>query len=173
MVDGEMLNQSRHQLKILIGLLTGHCHFKGHLFKLRLVNSHKCDTCKHASETASHILCDCKALATLRYRHCGHHLMKSADYENISISKIVHFVQGAGMLNERAEELHKTSITVNWWPPTCILFYSILDVKEHPVNVLSVGTLQYVNHNAVILPLNWKSITKFFAECFTFKKLRD
>lgn len=44
------------------------------------------------------------------------------------------------------------------------VFYSILDVKEHPVNVLSVSTLQYVNHNAVMLHLNWKSITKFSLE---------
>jgi len=53
------------------------------------------------------------------------------------------------------------------------LYCSILDAKEHPVNVLSVSTLQYVNHNASMLPLNWKSKTKIFAECFTFKKLCD
>ena len=47
---GELLNHSRNQLKILTGLLTGHS------FKLGLVNSHKCDTRKQASETASHSL---------------------------------------------------------------------------------------------------------------------
>ena len=49
---------------------------------------------------ASHILSDCKASATLRYRHLGHHLMKSCDFEDSSVSKILHFVQGVGMFNE-------------------------------------------------------------------------
>jgi hypothetical protein len=62
--SGELFNLSRNQLSILTGLLTGHCHFKGHPFKLKLVNHSKCDRCKQPSETSSHVVCDCKALAT-------------------------------------------------------------------------------------------------------------
>ena len=40
---GELFDLSRNQLSILRVLLTGHCHFKGHPFKLRLVNSPKCE----------------------------------------------------------------------------------------------------------------------------------
>jgi hypothetical protein len=65
-----------------------------------LVNSPECDRCKQASETASHVLCDCEALATLRFRHLGHHFMEPGGFEDISVSKILHFVQGAGLLNE-------------------------------------------------------------------------
>jgi hypothetical protein len=36
---GQLLSLSRNQLRILTGLLTGHCHLKGHLFKMRLVKS--------------------------------------------------------------------------------------------------------------------------------------
>jgi hypothetical protein len=61
----------------MTGLLTGHCHLKGHLFKLGLVNSPECERCKQASETASHVLCDCEVLATLRFRHLGRRFMKS------------------------------------------------------------------------------------------------
>jgi hypothetical protein len=46
----ELLNLSRSQLRIMTGLLTGHCHLKGHLLKLGLVNSLECDRCKQASE---------------------------------------------------------------------------------------------------------------------------
>jgi hypothetical protein len=53
-----------------------------------------------ASEMASHVLCNCDALATLRFRHLGCHFMKPGDFEDISVSKILHFVQGAGLLNE-------------------------------------------------------------------------
>jgi hypothetical protein len=31
---GELLSLSRNRLRIMIGLLTGHCHLRGHLFKL-------------------------------------------------------------------------------------------------------------------------------------------
>jgi hypothetical protein len=80
---GELLNLSRNKLRIMTGLLTGHCHLKGHLFKLGLVNSPECNRCKQASETTLHVLCDCEALATLRFRYLGHHFMKPGDFEDI------------------------------------------------------------------------------------------
>jgi hypothetical protein len=53
---GELLNLSRNQLRTMTGLLTEHCHLKGCLFNLRLVNSPKCDGCKQACEMASRSL---------------------------------------------------------------------------------------------------------------------
>jgi hypothetical protein len=97
---GELLNLSRNQLHIMMGSLTGHWVLEGHLFKPELVKNPKCYRCKQASETASHVLCDCEALAPLRFRHLGHHFMKSSDFEGISVSKILHLVQGEGLLKE-------------------------------------------------------------------------
>jgi hypothetical protein len=62
-------------------------------------NSPKCDRYKQASETASHILCDCEALAALRIRHLGQPVMKPGDLDDISVSRILHCVQSAGLLN--------------------------------------------------------------------------
>jgi len=42
------------QPKITTGLLKGHCHLKGYLFKVGLVNSSECNRCKQASETHTH-----------------------------------------------------------------------------------------------------------------------
>ena len=53
----------------MTGFLIGHTHLKGHSFKLELVNSPECDTCKLAFETASYVLWDCEVLGTLRFRH--------------------------------------------------------------------------------------------------------
>jgi hypothetical protein len=87
------------------------CHLQGRLFKLGLVNSPKCDRCKQESETASHLFyCHCEALATLRFRHLGHHSLKPGDFEDISVSRILQCVQGAGLLNEWAKWLHKRLI---------------------------------------------------------------
>ena len=49
---------------------------------------------------ASHVVCDCEALATLRLVHRAHHFMEPGDTEDICVSKTVHFVQGVGPLNE-------------------------------------------------------------------------
>lgn len=76
---GELFNLSRNQLKIMTGLLTGHCNLKKHLSKLGHVNGLECDRCNQASEMASHVVCDYEALATLRFRHIGCHLMQPDD----------------------------------------------------------------------------------------------
>jgi hypothetical protein len=80
-------------------------HLKGQLLNLGLVNSTECDM-QQASEMALHVLCDCEALATIRFKHLGHHFMKPGDSEDISVSKILHFVEGSGLLNESAKGLH-------------------------------------------------------------------
>jgi hypothetical protein len=86
---GQLLNLSRNQVRILTVLLTGHCHLKGHLFELGLVNSPGCDRCKQASEMATHTFFVTEVLATLRYRHLGCHFMKPGDFDDISVSKIL------------------------------------------------------------------------------------
>jgi hypothetical protein len=67
----ELLKLKRNQLRWVVGLLTGHCHLNGHLFKLGLSSSPTCDRCQKENETTTHNLCECKALAHLRFRHLG------------------------------------------------------------------------------------------------------
>ena len=143
-----MLNLSRNQLQIMTGLLSGHSHVKGHLFKLGLVNSPVCDGCKQEYEMASHILCHCKALVTLRFRHLGHHFMKSCDFEDISVSKILHCVQDVGLLNGCANGLHIISIPVEvhgslQFLTFCTLFYSVLFYSVLFYSILFYSTLIY------------------------------
>jgi hypothetical protein len=73
---------------------------KGHLLRLGMVNSPECPRHKQASETASHILCDCETLATLSYRNLGCYFLEPGDLGDISVSKVLHFVQGAELLNK-------------------------------------------------------------------------
>lgn len=53
----ELLGLNRNHLSHVMGLLARHCHIKGHLFKLELVNSSSGKRCQKENETASHILC--------------------------------------------------------------------------------------------------------------------
>jgi hypothetical protein len=47
----------------------------------------------------SDILCDCEAWAVLRFSHLGCHILKPADFADVSVSKVLHFIQSAGLLN--------------------------------------------------------------------------
>jgi len=85
---GELFNLIRNQLGIMIKI-TGHCHLKGHLFEQILADSPGCGRCKQASESP-YVLCVCKALAALRFRHLGVHSIKPGDLENI-FNRILHF----------------------------------------------------------------------------------
>jgi hypothetical protein len=87
----------------MMGLLTGHCHLKGHLLKLGLVDSPTGDRCKQASQTTSHFLCDCEALAILRFRHLGNHFLKPGDFAEISITKVPNSVPSVGLLEAYAK----------------------------------------------------------------------
>jgi hypothetical protein len=67
----EFLKLSMFQERQMTGLLAGHCHLRGRLLKLEKVNSPICSRSHHETATASHILCDCKALVELRFYQLG------------------------------------------------------------------------------------------------------
>jgi len=98
---GELLNLGRQQVKILTGLLTGHRHLKGHLFKLgKQWQIVPCvlDASRHLKQ--SHTFFVTVALATLRFRHLGCHFLKPCNFQDSSASKILHFVQSPEPLTE-------------------------------------------------------------------------
>jgi hypothetical protein len=57
----------------MAGPLTGHCHLKGHLFKIGLTNSPICDSQPEIEEPATHILSACEATVYSRFRHPEHY----------------------------------------------------------------------------------------------------
>jgi hypothetical protein len=85
----ELLKVSRVQIRQVTGLLTGHCLLRGHIFKLWKVNNPICRRCYLQTETASHVLCECEALAETRFRYLGRHFLKPGNYHEISLSRTV------------------------------------------------------------------------------------
>jgi hypothetical protein len=59
-----------------------------------------------------HVICDCEALAALRFRHLGHYFLKPSDIADIYISQVLHFVESVGMVNAEATGLLKRSETI-------------------------------------------------------------
>jgi hypothetical protein len=82
----------------VVGLLTGHCHLKGHLFKLGLTDDPTCERCLEEDESATHILCDCEARAYLRFHHLGQFFMEPSDYYDATIKKVLHFIRSEGLI---------------------------------------------------------------------------
>jgi hypothetical protein len=96
-LTADLLRLSRDQLRWIVGLLTGHCHLKGHLSKMGLMNDSICERCLEADESATHVLCDCEALAYLRFRHLGQFFMEPGDFYDVPIGKVLHFIRSVGL----------------------------------------------------------------------------
>jgi hypothetical protein len=93
-----MLKLNRDQLRWVVGLLTGHCHLKGELFKLGLTDDPTCERCLQEDETAIHILCDCEATARLRFRHLCQFFMEPSDFYDAPIFRVLRFIQSVGLI---------------------------------------------------------------------------
>jgi hypothetical protein len=44
-----------------------------------------------------HVLCDCEALAYLRFRHLGQFFMEPGDFYDVPIGKVLHFIRSVGL----------------------------------------------------------------------------
>jgi hypothetical protein len=47
--------------------------------QLGLINDPICERCQEKDESATHILCDCEAVAQIRFRHLGQFFMEPSD----------------------------------------------------------------------------------------------
>jgi hypothetical protein len=51
-----------------------------------------CERSLEKAERATHILCECEALAYLIFHHLGHYFMEAENYNDAHISRILHFL---------------------------------------------------------------------------------
>jgi hypothetical protein len=63
----KVMSFNRAQSRTVIGLLTGHNTLRRHIYLLGQQDGALCRKCGVMEETTAHILCECKALASLRY----------------------------------------------------------------------------------------------------------
>jgi hypothetical protein len=82
----------------MIGLFIGHSHLKGHLFKLGLADDRICERCLEEDESATHILCDCEAIAYLRFHHLGQFFMEPSDYYDAPLNEVLQFIRSVGLI---------------------------------------------------------------------------
>jgi ribonuclease HI len=78
------LSLNRTQSTVVTGLLTGHNTLGRYLHLMVLSNSPLCRRCGAEDETSAHILCACKALASLRHVYLGSFL-DPADFKRLQV----------------------------------------------------------------------------------------
>jgi hypothetical protein len=89
----DMLKLNTDWLRWVVGLFTGHCHLKGHFIQLRLTYDPTCDRCVEEDGSASHIQCDCEAIAYLRFCHLSQFFMEPSDYYDAPTNNVLHFIR--------------------------------------------------------------------------------
>ena len=65
----KLLNMSRQQLSVVIGLLTGNLGLNDHLYKTKKDINLLCRKCLSGNETVEHLLCKCKSLTMSQGRN--------------------------------------------------------------------------------------------------------
>lgn len=90
----------RKHLKALMGMYTGHCRLRHHMYRIGLAESAECRLCMEEDETAEHILCSCPAVERIRHSTLGNALPRAEDIKRASPSQIIELLRRSGLLGE-------------------------------------------------------------------------
>jgi hypothetical protein len=88
---------NRMQSRAVTGLLTRHNTLRRHLHLMGLIDSPLCRKCGAEDETSTHILRQCKALASLRHAYLGSFFLEPENIKNVSLGAIWNFGKVTGL----------------------------------------------------------------------------
>ncbi|KAJ8983675.1 hypothetical protein NQ317_003463 [Molorchus minor] len=89
----ELLSMNRRDIRMLTGLLTGHCHLSRHLQLIGIAEDPECRWCLKDEETSSHLLTECPATARVTERHFGSSVLNPEDFKSIQPRKLCTFAK--------------------------------------------------------------------------------
>lgn len=95
----QLLAMSKNEIRIIIGLLSGHCKLNDHLARMRIRDDPDCDLCGTQRETAKHILCECSMLAHIRERIYGKPVLQPGEILKQKLQKVVTFYNSCSEIN--------------------------------------------------------------------------
>jgi len=91
---------SRHQLKMVVAILTGHAPVRGQLYTMGLFDGDPtCRFCRKETETVQHIICCCEALVRQRYNVFGNPLVEPKDISTAPVRDLCFFIRSTELLN--------------------------------------------------------------------------
>lgn len=89
----KLIGLNKRDLRTYIGLITGHCPSRYHLYKIGVVQNTNCRFCDETDETSQHLLCSCSAHIHRRFKIFGKHYLQPADIWNASPREVVSFIR--------------------------------------------------------------------------------
>ncbi|KAJ8977196.1 hypothetical protein NQ317_009430 [Molorchus minor] len=92
-----LLGMNRRDIRMVTGLLTGHCHLNRHLQLIGIAEDPECRWCLEDEETSSHVLTECPAIAKVRERHFGSSVLNPEDVKRIQPRKLCTFAKEVGI----------------------------------------------------------------------------
>ncbi|KAJ8914731.1 hypothetical protein NQ315_017441 [Exocentrus adspersus] len=89
------LNQAN--IKIIIGLLTGHGRLNKHLNTIGLSLDSRCRLCGTSNEDSVHVPCHCPRVIVNRHKHFGAGYLAPEDIREIPVDKVLAFARSTGL----------------------------------------------------------------------------
>ena len=94
----DLLKLNRHQLKLVVAILTGHASMRGHLRSIGLFDGDPfCRFCGMETETVQHIACRYEALSRQRYNVCGELTTEPKDICTATVRDRCLFIRNTGL----------------------------------------------------------------------------
>jgi hypothetical protein len=93
----KLLNMSRQQLSVVIGLLTGHLGLNGHLYKIGKDINPLCRRRLSGNETVEHLLCECESLTLSRSLIFGQSFGELQQLSHVPVDLFRRFVTEIGL----------------------------------------------------------------------------
>ena len=100
-VAKDALRMNRRTLRKVVGFISGHWMFRGHLHKMGLpVQSLLCRKCGEEEESAFHVLFECPALQGLRAITLGRSLVDQEEEQTTIVKMVSGFIKDLGFDDE-------------------------------------------------------------------------
>ena len=87
------LRMSKHDLRILTQIITGHANLRRHKYLMGLEDSPSCTACGEGDETPQHLLTECPAHAVRRHEIFKNHSIELGDLPGLKAQDLVRFAK--------------------------------------------------------------------------------
>ncbi|KAF6214378.1 hypothetical protein GE061_009118 [Apolygus lucorum] len=89
----ELIAMPKKDIRILVGLLTGHCPLRYHLKKIGKLTTDICRFCDMETEDAEHIMCYCEALSRARFTTLGSDVLAPDTVSKVTYTDLLCFAK--------------------------------------------------------------------------------
>ena len=94
----QLLETRKADIRLAVGLLTGHCSLMRHLHTLGKAETGTCRTCDGDEETPIRVIRDCPALAGRRLKHLGTPHLEPTDVTTFPLTGLLALVRDSGLV---------------------------------------------------------------------------